>query len=74
MRSPKRSFNRAANTGVSAISGTSSSACSPLLTASRITSTYTSVLPLPVTPSRTNGANVPSAPRMASIAARCSSE
>src|SRR5207237_6379406 len=27
---------------------------------SRITSTYTSVFPLPVTPSRRNGANVPS--------------
>src|SRR2546422_266124 len=34
MRSPKRSFNRAAKTGVSEISGTSSSACCPRLTAS----------------------------------------
>ena len=59
MRSPNRSFSRDANTGVSAISGTSSNACSPRFTAARINSMYTSVFPLPVTPSRRNGANVP---------------
>ncbi len=74
MRSPKRSFNRDANTGVSEISGTSRIACSPRFTAARINSIYTSVFPEPVTPSRTNGANVPRVAWTASMAARCSSE
>ena len=56
---PKRAANRSRNWAVSAISGTRISACLPSLSAAATASKYTSVLPEPVTPSRSVTENAP---------------
>ena len=72
MGTPRRARNRLSSCGVRPISGTSTNACRSRDRQSLIAFRYTSVLPLPVTPSSRNGANPARAARIASTATCCS--
>ena len=69
---PKRFSKRARVWGVSAISGTSTITWPPRANTGAILCKYTSVLPLPVTPSKSKTSKRPAAASMASTAACCS--
>ena len=71
---PKRRSKRPTVCGVRPISGTRISTCLPCLSTGSITCKYTSVLPLPVTPSSKNGTKWLACWLIAAIATPCSVE
>ena len=71
MLTAKRCLNRSSSCGVRVISGTSTNTCCPRSSTVRIICRYTSVLPLPVTPSSKKTPNCPRLSQTASIADCC---